>query len=34
MMFTYKITEVKFCMSLCKYHDVTLTANDAAAYTL
>ena len=33
-MFIYKITEVKFCMSLRKYHDVTLAANDTAAYTL
>ena len=35
MMFKYKfkITEVTFCMSLRKYHDVTLAVNAAAAYT-
>ena len=35
-MFIYKLTEVKFCMSVRKYHDVTLTANDAASciYTM
>ena len=33
MMFIYKITEVKFCITLRKYHDVTITANDTAAYT-
>ena len=30
MMFIYKITEVNFLMSLRKYHDVTITINDAA----
>ena len=33
MMFIYELIEVKFCMSLRKYHDVTIAANDAAAYT-
>ena len=34
MMFTNKLTEVKFCVPLHnKYHDVTIAANDAAAYT-
>ena len=33
MMFIYKITEVQFCMSLRKYHDVLTAAIDAAAYT-
>ena len=33
MMFIYNITKVKFCMLLHKYHDVTLAANAAAAYT-
>ena len=33
LMFLYKITEVKFCMSLGKYHDMTLAANNAVAYT-
>ena len=33
MMFIYKITEVKFCIMLRKYHDVTLAANEASAYT-
>ena len=33
MMFIYKIKEVKFYMLLRKYHDMTLAANDAAAYT-
>ena len=33
MMFIYKITEVKFSISLCIYHDLTLAANDAVAYT-
>ena len=32
-MFIYKITEVNFLMSLCKYHDVTIAINDAALYT-
>ena len=31
-MFIYKIVEVKFCM-LPKYHNVTLAANNSAAYT-
>ena len=34
MMFIYKITEVKFYVSLREHHDITLTENDAAAYTL
>ena len=33
MIFIYKITEVKVCISLRKYQDVTLAANDAALYT-
>ena len=33
MMFMYKIIEVKSCMSLREYRDVTLAVNDAAAYT-
>ena len=33
MMFINKITDVKLCMSLRQYRDVTLTANDAATYT-
>ena len=33
MMSIYKITEVKYCTSLRKYHEVTLAANDAAVYT-
>ena len=33
MIFIYKITEVKFCISLRKYRDVILTANEASAYT-
>ena len=33
MMFIYKITEVKFCMSLSKYQDVIVATSDAAAYT-
>ena len=33
MMFIYKITEVQFCMSLRKYHDLSVSANDAAANT-
>ena len=32
VMFIYKITEVKLCMSLRKYHDVTLAENDTTAY--
>ena len=32
-MFIYKITEVKFCVSLRKHHDVTFVEKDAAAYT-
>ena len=33
MIFVYKITEVKFCISLRKYRDVTLAANESSAYT-
>ena len=33
MIFIYKITEVKFCISLRQYHDVTLVANEASVYT-
>ena len=33
MMLRYNLIEVKFCMSLRKYHDLTLTANYIAAYT-
>ena len=33
MIFIYKITEVKFCISLRKYRDVTLVGNEASAYT-
>ena len=33
MIFICKITEVKFCISLRKYRDVTLAANEASAYT-
>ena len=33
MTFIYKITEVKFCITLRKYHDVTIATNDTAAYT-
>ena len=33
MIFIYKITEVKFCISLRKYGNVTLAANEASAYT-
>ena len=32
MLFKYKITEVKFCMSFHNYHGVTLAAHDAASY--
>ena len=32
MIFIYKITEVKFCISLRKYGDVTLAATEASAY--
>ena len=32
MMVIYNITEVEFCKSLCKYYDVTLAENAAAAY--
>ena len=32
-MLIFKITEVKFCMSLRIYHDVTLSAKDAVAFT-
>ena len=34
MMFLCKIREVIFCLSLAKYHYVTLARNDAASYTL
>ena len=34
MVFIYKITEVKFCILLRKYRDVTLAANEASAYTM
>ena len=30
MMFIFKITEVNFLMSMCKYHDLTNAINDAA----
>ena len=33
MIFIYKITEVKFCILLRKYSDMTLAANEASAYT-
>ena len=33
MIVIYKITEVKFCILLRKYRNVTLAANDASAYT-
>ena len=33
MIFIYKITEGKFCISLHIYRDVTLAANEASAYT-
>ena len=33
MIFTYKIKEVKLCISLRKYRDMTLAANEASAYT-
>ena len=33
MIFIYKITEVQFCISLRKYRDVTLAANEASVYT-
>ena len=33
MMLIYNITEVTFCMLLCKYHDVTLAANAVTANT-
>ena len=32
-MFIYKITGVEFCVTLRKYQDVTIAANDAAVYT-
>ena len=34
MMFIYKINDVNFLKSLCKYHDVKIAINDAAPYTL
>ena len=33
-MFIFKIIEVNFLKSLCKYHDPTIAINDAAPYTL
>ena len=33
MIFIYKITEVKFCISVRKYSDLSLAVNDASAYT-
>ena len=33
MKYIYKITAVKCCMSLRKYHDVTIAADDADVYT-
>ena len=33
MIFIYKITEVKFCIPLRKYRDVTLAANETSAFT-
>ena len=33
MILIYNITEVAFCMPLRKHQDVTLAANDVAAYT-
>ena len=33
-MFLYKITSVKFCTSLRKYHNVIFAENDVAEYTL
>ena len=33
MIFIFKITEVKFCILLRKYRDVTLAANEASVYT-
>ena len=33
MMFIYKITKVKFCITLRTYHDVKTAANDTTAYT-
>ena len=34
MIFIYKTTEVKFCISLRKYRDVTITTNEASAYAV
>ena len=34
ILFIYKITEVKICMSLWEHHDVTFAENDTAAYML
>ena len=34
MVFIFKITKVKVCISLRKYRDVTLAANEASAYPL
>ena len=33
MIFICKITEVKFCISLRKYREVTFAANESSAYT-
>ena len=33
MIFIYKMTEVKFYMSLPKYRDTIISANEASAYT-
>ena len=33
MMFIYKITDVKICVSLREHHDVTFAEIDSAAYT-
>ena len=33
MIFIYKIKDVKFCISLRKYRDMTLAANETSAYT-
>ena len=34
MIFIYKITEVKFCISLRKYRDVTIATNEASAFAV
>ena len=33
MIFIYKITELKFCIPLREYLDMTLAENEASAYT-